>query len=322
MVKTRFVILTALGLASAILTQNLLACSTTNFHGIVEIHRGIVLTATTNAPAGAAGRAHFDGACDHGTNAATLVIVTSGLSNGAYSVSVTDLSGTNAYDLGTFDVPASSDDEEDDDHHGGCGFHRGFDFSSWTNWICGTGLTNVFDAGLWTNCVPTWTNWFCGTPSVIFSPRHCGHGRDDDGAAFALPEGVHPTDLASLAIADVDSNVVLTGDFTTLTNCVSGSFDGECDISATTNCPTATGHASIAVTVKNSKAHGKFLLVAHGVPAKQKLIVNVNGIAAATARSSKTGDVTVKNIHQKNLMAVKSVVVTDKNKNVLFSVQF
>jgi hypothetical protein len=304
--------------------SGLLACGTNDIHGIVEVHRGILLTATTNAPAGAAGKAQFDGACDHGTNAATLVIITAGLSNGTYSVSVTDLSGTNTYDLGSFDVPSASGDDEAEDHHGGCGFHHGFDYGSWTNWICHSGLTNVFDGGLWTNCAASWTNWL--SAGLTNLPPHGCHDHqevdNDNGAAFVLPDGVSPTDLASLAIADVNRNVVLTGDFTTLTNTVTGRFDADCDVVAGTNAPSVAGHASVIVQVKNGKSHGKFLLIAHGVPARQKLTIQVNGAASGTARADKNGNVTIKNIHQKNLMAVKSVVATDKNKNVIFSVQF
>jgi hypothetical protein len=326
MFKSRISIFAVIAFLSSSLTAAVFAHGEDDIEGVEELHQGIVLTATTNAPAGATGKAQFDGVCDHGTNAATLVVETSGLSNGTYTVSVTDLSGTNTYDLGSLIVGASSGDDEGDDEgdgHGGCRFKHGFDFGSWTNWICHSGITNTFDSSLWTNRVASWTNWFCGN-STNLPPRH-GWGHEDHkqgGAAFVLPDGVNPIDIASVAISDANTNDVLVGDFTGLTNIVVCHFDADCDVIASTNAPSVTGRASISVTVKNGKSHGKFLLTAQGAPASQKLIIEVNGVARGKARSDKNGNVNIKNIHQKNLMAVKSVVVTDKNHNVIFSVKF
>jgi hypothetical protein len=66
----------------------------------------------------------------------------------------------------------------------------------------------------------------------------------------------------------------------------------------------------------------KFLLTAQGAPAGEKCSLFVNGSAAGTARCDKHGNVTIKNLHQKDLMTVKTVVVTDADHNVLFSASF
>ena len=66
--------------------------------------RFIVLTATADAPAGAKGFAAVGLGICGGTNAPTLRVGTEGLLLGTYSVSVTDNTGTNTFELGTFDV--------------------------------------------------------------------------------------------------------------------------------------------------------------------------------------------------------------------------
>src|SRR5262245_48451598 len=68
-----------------------------NIQGTEQFHQEIVLTATTNAPAGATGEAEFEAENDHGTNSASLNIETEGLADGTYTVSVTDTTGTNTF---------------------------------------------------------------------------------------------------------------------------------------------------------------------------------------------------------------------------------
>ena len=77
------------------------------FHGLVmpprEFREFVVLASTTNAPAGAMGRAAVEAESDEGTNTATLEVEASGLLVGTYTASITD-TATNTYTLGTFDV--------------------------------------------------------------------------------------------------------------------------------------------------------------------------------------------------------------------------
>ncbi len=70
-----------------------------------------VLAPTTNAPAGAQGLAAFGFGDCFSTNAPNLHVGTIGLLVGTYSVSVTDVTGTNTYALGTFDVQLWSHDD-------------------------------------------------------------------------------------------------------------------------------------------------------------------------------------------------------------------
>jgi hypothetical protein len=82
----------------------------------------IVLTAITNAPAGATGKAELEAENDDGMISGNLRVETQGLLAGTYTVNVTDKSGTNTFVLGTFDVGTSTNENDDtqgdDDNQG------------------------------------------------------------------------------------------------------------------------------------------------------------------------------------------------------------
>src|SRR5215471_7872499 len=65
------------------------------FRGVANFEQGLVLMATSNAPAGAKGKADFIAVNDHGTNYELLFVKTIGLTNGVYSVHLADGTGTN-----------------------------------------------------------------------------------------------------------------------------------------------------------------------------------------------------------------------------------
>lgn len=243
-----------------------------DIQGIEQLHEEVVLTATTDAPAGATGKAEFDGEDDNGTNSATLQVETEGLADGTYTVSVTDNTGTNTYVLGTFDVSSASGTNEDDNSEG----------------------------------------------------DNNNQGEDSGEAEFALPPGVNPMDIASLAIADSNGVAMLVGDFTigTGTGDGDGEFDADVDVTDGDSSTNVVGTAMMAVKIKHGTPRGKFLLKAHGVPAKSKLTVLVNGVATGSAYSDKRGNVTIKNLHQKNLMKVKSVVAVDAENHVVLKAKF
>jgi hypothetical protein len=343
-------------------------------HGFLHLEQGITLTATTNAPSGATGKAELVGECASGTNSSVLLVQTWGLTDGTYTVSVTDDTGTNTFVLGTFDVALYTNWGGHCEHPvltnwfgGGCAFTNGFDFSAWTNWFgSGCAFTNSFDFSAWTNCAGLWTNWFGGgcaftngfdftvwtnwvwhsVSTNAFNPGVCtnfaglwtnwfgtctssnwpSHHRTNEvergSGSFILPASLEATNVASVSISDSNSVVDLVGDFTSITNTVTCGFDTECDITPGTNWPDIQGSATITFTDVRGSEHGKFLLTAQGAPARQKYAVLVNGTAAGTVRSDKHGNVTIKNLHRKDMATVKTVVVTDANRNVVFSASF
>ena len=135
-----------------------------------------------------------------------------------------------------------------------------------------------------------------------------------------MPDGVNPLDIASLAIADSNNVMMLTGDFSTATT--NGEYHADCSVSPGTLAPGVTGHATINVYITHSKTRGAFMLTAQGVPAKLKLRVFVNGVPSGSARSDSSGNVTVKKLRQQDLTSVQSVELADKDHNEVLSVRF
>src|SRR5882672_8669857 len=87
-----------------------------------DFEQVIVLSATTNAPNGAAGTACLRAEDDEDGTAAFLKVRVTGLNPDSYEVSVTDFTGTNSYDLGAVIVSTNSylcssevEDEMNDD---------------------------------------------------------------------------------------------------------------------------------------------------------------------------------------------------------------
>ena len=147
-------------------------------------------------------------------------------------------------------------------------------------------------------------------------------GEDSGEAEFALPPGVNPMDIAAVAIADTNGLVVLVGDFTLETGHCDGEFYADVDVTDGDSSTNVIGTAHMTVKIKHGKPHGKFFLKAHGVPAKTKLTVLVNGVATGRAHSNKLGNVRIKNLHQKNLMKVKTVVAEDADHHVVLKAKF
>src|SRR5262249_17595074 len=115
-----------------------------DFHGTADFSQRLILTATSNAPAGARGKAAFIAVDDNGTNYEALFVKTFGLGEGVYTVSVTDDTGTNTFDLGTLNVMTvtnchhGDDQGENDDDQGenDGGERRGSWWGmGWDNWV-------------------------------------------------------------------------------------------------------------------------------------------------------------------------------------------
>jgi hypothetical protein len=149
-------------------------------------------------------------------------------------------------------------------------------------------------------------------------------GSNDGGgkADFSLPPGLNPMDLASISIADSNSVVDLVGSFTNATSIVHEEFDARASVVGGTVALGIQGTGVVSVRINKGRQRGRFLLVAQGAPAREKLTLLVNGVAAGTVRSDKHGKVTIKNLRGVKLTDLKSVVANDAHGNVVFSVSF
>jgi len=252
-----------------------------DIQGTEQLDQEIVLTATTNAPAGATGQAELEAEDEDGTTTATLDVETKGLAAGTYTVSITKKSDGSTIILGTFDVSSSeTNDMEDGDSQG--------QDSQGDN-------DNQDEA------------------DVEFGGE----------AGLPLPDGLNPMDVATVAIADADGNVVLTGDFTAVATTMKSVFNANVAVSAGSAAPSAWGHAVVHSRVKKGIARNKFLLVAHGVTPNTVYTVNVNGAAVGTISSDRHGKVMMKSLPGSvNPSSLVSVELLDSGINVALSVSF
>ncbi len=89
-----------------------------NIDGMEQLHQEILLTATTNAPPGATGKAELEAENEDGVVSAGVQIEVRGLVAGNYTVTVTRKSDGRTVELGSFDVNECGSNIDDDDEQG------------------------------------------------------------------------------------------------------------------------------------------------------------------------------------------------------------
>jgi hypothetical protein len=182
-----------------------------------DLQQGLVLIATSNAPVGAAGRAEIVAVNNNGTNSAVLFVKTTGLPNGSYTVSLTNLGGSQTYNLGSLNVATPTNEfgfgasgEQDLGHSSGGETSS----NNWTNWVGQCAATNA-----------AWTNLLCGEDSTNRFGTNVYQWYTNTLAvgsgSFALPSGLAQSNVAGVFVSDSGGNVDLTGDFTSVTNTTS-----------------------------------------------------------------------------------------------------
>src|SRR5260221_143498 len=160
-----------------------------------EFDREIVLMATTNAPAGATGKVELESDDEDGITSAQLQVETEGLLAGTYTVSVTDVSGTNTFVLGTFDVGSSTN--EDDNNQGDDNSQGDENGGSEADFSLPAGL-NPMDVGTISitdsNMAPVLVGDFTGVTNIIEGEF------DADAGVCAGPDvlGVHGNAVMSV----------------------------------------------------------------------------------------------------------------------------
>jgi hypothetical protein len=78
-----------------------------------DFQQVIILNATANVSTNAVGVANLHSDDDDGTNSLDVKVSVAGLDAGTYHASITDVTGTNSFDLGTFEVSTNSFNCED-----------------------------------------------------------------------------------------------------------------------------------------------------------------------------------------------------------------
>jgi hypothetical protein len=246
--------------------------SSTNCWGGDSLHEDfdqeVLLLPTTNAPAGAGGKAELEASSDGSTNGASIQVEISGLSAGIYHVGIVDVTGTNALHLGDITIGSNSGENDDD--------------------------------------------------SIENNPEADGEEVEN---TFALPPDFDPTTLASLLVYDTNDMVLLTGDFTSLTNTLKMSHQetvAVVPVSATQ----AQGDGTVSLTYKKGKTKGTFRLNVSGLPAKQKVSILADGVVCGSAQVNARGVTKVQKLRGVNLADLQTVEAKDINGNTLFRLDF
>jgi hypothetical protein len=137
---------------------------------------------------------------------------------------------------------------------------------------------------------------------------------------FALPEGLTPTNVTTVEIADSNSAVDLIGDFSGPPKGPPCRFLASAVVTAgSTN---AAVQGQLQLKTVNGKTHQKLLVVATDVPPSQTFDVQVNGVSVETVKSNRHGQLRITRLPYVDLAAVTSLEVDDSKSNVVFTVTF
>ena len=339
-----------------------------------DLQQGVVLTATSNAPARASGRARIVAINDNGTNTSVLFVKTTGLTNGAYFVSLTQLGDTNLTNLislGSLNVASSTlcfrcgfrfghwhkfwrhrhgdgrgrsfgdkdedddddddkgkDDRDDDDDDKGDRDHRDRDkddgdkddgddddsvsgkFTKWItrcskmdrafkHFVCGGGATNGFRTNI--------HHWFTNCLTV-------GSG------SFLFPPGLVQSNVAQILISDPNGDVVLFGDFSSVTNTTSVYIETVNLVPGTAT--NLQGTATLTLISRNTRTVGTFKLFATGLEPREKLYLTANGTNTFRVRTSAAGTLRIRTLPRTKLVNLQTLVATDVSSNIVFSASF
>jgi len=284
---------------------------------MINLDQGLILTPTTNAPAGAQGKAHFILVNDNGTNYEMLFVKTINLTNSVYTVAVTDDTGTNTYELGTLNVVTKTNLDA------GCHFTRrcppwggvtNAPSAGYTRWVRATarqqpGWSKLMHLSTCTNLITFATNAYCRYTNTLT----VGSG------SFLLPDGLSQSNATIITVSD-STNVVLMGDFSTATNStivykeIANIMPG-----TATN---AQGAATITYRLAGGKAVGTFKLQATGLPPREKLYLTADSTNTLKVCTGSQGNLTVRSFRNLDLANVQNITATDTSSNVVFSVHF
>lgn len=298
-----------------------------NIHGSESMDAVVILNATSNAPAGAAGIAKIESENEDGSETARIELKTFALDPGTYDLSVALQSTGSNVDLGQFTVTAGGDDEDGNNDDQGEDFFGRFGtnagFSTNPDWVPGNmgGFTNW---GCWTNwnntnftCGGTWGKWF----------DHGDHGGNCTNRPIVtetetdLPAGVNPTDIAEITVSDMNGNPILVGDLVAPSAGTVINISGTVNVQPGPGAPDLTGTAQIQSTATKGKWQHHFLLNASGAAAKTNFKLDVNGHSTGAARSNKSGQMTIKKLPS-HVPALRSLRLLDAHGNVAGSAQF
>ena len=263
-----------------------------DIQGTESLQLDIALVPTTNAPPGASGQASLGVDDQNGTNTTVLTVESLGLTPGTYTVSVTRKSDGSTIVLGSYAATASNQtnsadmDNVDVQQTGG-----GPDSTTGDNGLDQQGEAGGLDFG--------------------------------NNGGLPLPAGLSPLDIATVSVADAGGVVVLTGDFTNVSQIPNGDFQASVAVVGGPLAPGAAGQTSMSTVIKKGKAKTAFSLNAHGVPANQRLALQINHRTVGALRSDKHGNVRLTKLPRRvNPLTIVSVSAVDAQGRMVLKSKF
>jgi hypothetical protein len=252
-----------------------------NIQGAEQLQEEIALVATTNAPAGATGQADLEVQDENGTNTAVVTVSTTGLVPGIYTVSVSLKSGSNSVVLGSFDTSASNQTD-------------------------GVGTDNQ---DVQSNDGESDQQGQNGPQDQSGDVNNVEFGGD---TGLPLPVDLNPMDIAMISVTDTQGVVLLVGDFSNLSQIAKGSFHAALAVEGGPMAPGASGQVRIKTVIRRGKARTAFSLVAQGVPAKQRFVLQINSNNAGVVKSNRKGSVRLNRLPRGvNPLSILSIKLQD-----------
>ncbi len=142
-------------------------------------------------------------------------------------------------------------------------------------------------------------------------------------AGLPLPAGFNPQDVAGVQVADATGVVMLTGSFTNTTTVSTATFAAKVHVTPGPAAPALKGTASINSHVSRHALHQAFSLAASHAPKSSTLVLKVNGNAAGTVKTSRSGSLALRSLPKSaRNKKVNSVSVETGDGTQVLSVHF
>lgn len=151
----------------------------------------------------------------------------------------------------------------------------------------------------------------------------------EEGIPF--PANFNPFDIGTVTVTDAGGTPLFTADLTSIAAVTSEVLSASLTGTAASTAPNANASATLSAQAMNHVASGSLILAAHGLPARAKLTVMINGIQAKKVTADPTGNATISFLPKPttgaisrgvSLFGVRNVQVKDAKGNVVLSTSF
>ncbi len=149
---------------------------------------------------------------------------------------------------------------------------------------------------------------------------------DDDGdgeGKFAVPDSIPALELGRIVIADSGGIEMLVGDFSDISNTVTGHFSAHVLAEHGGDDDDASGVADIKGRVRRGRGQGRFTLTGQNLPPSTVLTIVINGEDKGEVRTNRRGRLHVRRNHRTlDVFSISTVSVRDDSGGEVLKAQF